>query len=67
VKHPAPTPEMLAALQAFRARHGRTWKDKLMTMWLTGRDANEPQGHLLRQVRNRLGPSWLAKLKLEDE
>ena len=62
-----PTPEQLAALEAFAARHGRTWKDKLATMWWTGRDTNEPDGHLLRQVRNRLGPSWLVKFRLPKE
>jgi hypothetical protein len=49
------------ALRAFKARHGRTWKAKLLDMWQSGRDANEP---VLRVLRNRLGPSGLARVKL---
>lgn len=57
---PAPSPEQLAAVAAFAARHGRDWRYALVDAWLTGRDAREPDGHLLRQVRNTCGPAWLA-------
>lgn len=54
-----PTPEMLAALQAFADRNGRYWKDKLSTLWANGRDYYEPEGNELHSVRNELGPTWL--------
>lgn len=59
-----PTDEQRAALASFAARHGRTWKAKLLAMWANGRDANEPEGGLLRQVRNAFGPSWLESFQL---
>ena len=46
-------------MAAFATRHGRTWRADLAAAWLSGRDAAEPDGHLLRQVRNRFGPAWL--------
>ncbi len=36
------------------------------TLWESGRDALEADGALLRQVRNRLGPTWLATARLPD-
>lgn len=60
-----PNEEQLAALRAFASRHGRYWKQALMQAWLNGKDANEPNGHLLRQVRNELGPAWLEKAVIE--
>lgn len=59
-----PTSEQLEALQEFAAKYGRYWKDELRTQWLHGTDAHEPKGHLLRQVRNQLGPKWLTTCKL---
>lgn len=49
------------ALESFMERHGRQWKETLLSYWLNGKDAQEPGGHLLRQIRNRLGPQWLEK------
>lgn len=54
------TDEQREALTTFAAKHGSRWKDRLLDAWMTGRDASEPNGHALRQVRNRFGPSWLA-------
>lgn len=59
-----PTAEQLDAVQAFAKKYGPSWKYKLQGAWLSGRDANEPNGHLLRQVRNNFGPRWLEKFKL---
>lgn len=59
-KIPQPNPEQLEAVKAFAARHGRDWRDALALAWMTGSDANQPAGHLLRQVRNTCGPRWLA-------
>lgn len=61
---PEPTPEQLARLVEFAKSHGRNWKSELLTLWLNGGDANQRDGHLLRQVRNQLGPSWLDRFKL---
>ena len=58
-KHP--TPEQYLALARFHDKHGRNWKQKLNLAWSNGTDANEPDGALLRQVRNQFGPEWLAK------
>jgi hypothetical protein len=58
------TTEQLAALQAFKVRNGRSWKSKLLDAWMTGRDAHEPDGSYLRQVRNQVGPSGLLKLRV---
>lgn len=60
-----PTVGQLQRLREFAAEHGRDWKVILNGMWLSGRDANQRDGHLLRQVRNQLGPVWLNDFKLE--
>lgn len=56
-----PTPEQEIALAEYQAKHGHFWKRKLMEAWQNGTDTSEPNGHLLRQVRNNLGPTWLSK------
>jgi hypothetical protein len=61
-----PTADQVAAVAAFATRHGRTWRAELLAAWLNGRDANEPDGHLLRQVRNRFGPRWLRDVTLAE-
>lgn len=61
-----PTADQLAAVAAFAARHGRTWRADLATAWGTGTDAAEPGGHLLRQVRNQHGPVWLRRVTVAD-
>jgi hypothetical protein len=58
------TPEQEAAVVAFARRHGRYWKRELNNAWLNGSDAREPDGHLLRQVRNQQGPRWLTDYRL---
>lgn len=59
-----PTEEQLAAIRAYAEAKGKDWKFRLNTAWWNGTDANEPNGHLLRQIRNTLGPKWLIKFKL---
>jgi len=56
-----PTPEQVEALRAFAGKYGHNWKHTLSNLWFNGRDDREPNGHLLRQVRNQGGPRWLAK------
>lgn len=53
------TPEQFAALQRYASHHGRHWKSQLLDDWGTGRDAEQSDGSLLRQIRNTLGPAWL--------
>ena len=53
-----------SALKAYAMRNGRFWKRKLLVAWSTGRDADEPEGPFLRQIRNRHGPSLLQGLSL---
>lgn len=59
-----PTPEQLAAVAAFALRHGLAWKEALASAWWNGSDCREPDGHLLRQVRNRYGPAWLESVEV---
>lgn len=56
------TPDQRERLLQFKGTHGRTWKSDLLDMWLNGKDATLPGGHLLRQIRNQQGPVWLNKL-----
>jgi hypothetical protein len=58
------TEEEVAALVAFAGRNGRSWKEKLWTIWGNGRDYYEPEGQVLHQIRNNYGPSWLHDFKL---
>lgn len=56
------TPEQAKAIEDFKVAHGPRWKSKLNAAWMSGDDAREPNGHLLRQVRNQKGPRWLDTL-----
>ena len=59
-----PTEIQMQALRGFAARHGRTWKSKLLDHWMSGAEHREPDHGPLREVRNMFGPSWLARFKL---
>ncbi|QIN68067.1 hypothetical protein SBC1_81140 (plasmid) [Caballeronia sp. SBC1] len=61
------TQEQQSALVAFATSHGRNWKSALRRLWDTGRDEREPNGPLLRQVRNTLGPSCLVRYRVPDQ
>jgi hypothetical protein len=61
---PPLTDEQRERLLKFKEQHGPHWKANLKDMWLRGTDASVPDGHLLRQIRNTYGPSWLTNLKL---
>jgi hypothetical protein len=59
-----PSPEQLAALQAWANVYGTRWKASLHTAWEKagqGYAAYTPQ---LQQLRNNFGPSWLVRYKL---
>ena len=55
------SPEQRAALVAFKAEHGRTWKATLHAGWLRAAYPGP-----LQQIRNDFGPSWLTKLTPAD-
>lgn len=57
------TPEQASRLIKFKDENGRCWKQTLNDMWLCGEDARQSDGHLLRQIRNQQGPTWLHNLK----
>jgi len=59
------TAEQKQALNNFAAKHGRTWRAKLRSMWFNGKDASQPDGAYLRQVRNQQPASFLASYKPE--
>ena len=56
---PVLTGEQERALDWFRDRHGKDWRDVLRVAWYTGKDANLRDGAFLRQIRNTFGPLWL--------
>lgn len=59
------TPEQCERLIGFRiycGMRGLPWKEELSHLWATGQDEGQRDGHLLRQIRNRLGPAWLINL-----
>jgi hypothetical protein len=61
------TADETAALALYYETHGEAWKERLAHDWRTGRDVNAlpgDHGCYLRSIRNRLGPSWLAEVKL---
>jgi hypothetical protein len=56
-----PTQEQIEALASYAAKNGNTWKSKLMESWAKGSNTDP----LLQQVRNQLGPSWLASFTIK--
>ena len=62
-----PTDEQIAALTAFAAANGSSWKSKLNHCWVEGcynRYPGTEQSDLLQQIRNSFGQSWLFRLSL---
>jgi hypothetical protein len=55
-----PSIEQKEALQAFANRFGKSWKTALMEKWYKGTDVNEPEGTMLREIRNLYGARWLS-------
>lgn len=63
-----PTVAQLIALRAYADEHGRTWKRDLNTDWQYARaQVNGEHSPELQQVRNTLGPSWLAKFRFDTD
>lgn len=57
-----PTHEQKTALRAYRDRHGKRWKSRLLADWLKS-DAPDHRPEL-RQLRNSHGLSWLLDYRL---
>ena len=55
------TDEQLKALTDYAKANGRAWKAQLLRDWDSAR---VPEGPVLRQVRNLIGPSGLKALKV---
>jgi hypothetical protein len=64
-----PTAEQWAALRAYAAAHGRTWKAQLRAEWMDACQGipDLEQQALLQQVRNQFGPRWLMLIDIEAE
>lgn len=60
---PQPTPEQIAAIEAFAARHGRFWKRELIAGWWSVNYPCGAESALLQQVRNNFGPTWLINYR----
>lgn len=54
--------EQKQALRTYALRNGRLWKRRLHAAWIDGTDAREPEGPLLRRIRNACGPSLLTRI-----
>lgn len=46
------TLEQNLRLEEFKVQHGPTWRNQLQNLWLTGDDIRQPQGALLREIKN---------------
>jgi hypothetical protein len=57
-------PEQLAALHAWRAKYGRTWKTDLLDAWYFAGDGVPGYSPELQQLRNQYGPEWLEGVRL---
>jgi len=60
----SPTDEQLAALGAYAAWAGDDWKYRLTSDWVRAGSEWDGPYHLLHQLRNTLGPTWLARVSL---
>jgi hypothetical protein len=63
-----PNDEQLEALKAWKKRYGKDWKTELNIAWQFANYGSEfrDQSHLLQQLRNKGGPTWLSKFKLDE-
>lgn len=63
------TAEQFQALRVYAENEGPEWKKALSFDWMragTDKWHSRESYYLLQQVRNRLGPKWLAGFKFED-
>lgn len=62
-KFGTPTIEQVAALRKFKAKYPGCWKSRLNQAWMNGVYDSDDDSMHLQQIRNELGPSWLARFK----
>lgn len=55
------------AIKAWAKLHGRNWKAPLRDAWMEGDYQGFHDSHLLQQVRNTFGPSWLVRFVLPKD
>lgn len=61
------TTEQRAAVRAYAAENGRSWKEKLCGDWLrSAARVNGQHSPILQGLRNTAGPSWLNVVTLAD-
>lgn len=56
-----PRKDQIEALVEWARLNGRTWVSKLRDAWMDGDYNRFENSHLLQQVRNTQGPSWLTR------
>jgi hypothetical protein len=62
-----PTAEQMAALTAYAAWAGDGWKDRLASDWMRAGSEWDGPYHLLHQLRNNCGPSWLREVTTNEK
>jgi hypothetical protein len=60
------TAEQRQAVIDYAKAHGDDWQRKLRRDWMRAGSSWDGPYHLLQQVRNSHGPSWLAKVRPSD-
>jgi len=63
------SPPQQEAIRLYAEEKGRNWKSKLSDEWLVARYVwkHPDKSHLLQQVRNSFGPSWLRSVQIPKE
>jgi hypothetical protein len=61
------TATQLEALQQYAVWAGPMWKRKLSTDWMRGGSRWPGPWAPLQQLRNELGPKWLANYELPEQ
>jgi len=56
--------EALTDYIAWCNRHNKDWKQTLYTDWMRAGSDWRGEYSYLHQIRNRLGPKWLAKVEV---
>lgn len=60
-------PEWIEAIQHMQRLYGRQWKHKVAFAWSASMSPRDPDtAAALRQMRNQLGPDWLAAYRPGD-
>mgnify|MGYP004450879351 FL=1 len=60
------SPEKIQALTEYATWAGKGWKDRLVTDWMRAGSRFRGEYHILHQIRNTHGPSWLDRFDFDD-